>query len=350
MSKEILSILNNEKLLLLRDNHFARMKKLHDKSYDSPAAFVQMGINGARPAVLGDNPKSKVEEALDELTRHAKLLEDKIVFRPLCVEFDIYGVHFPDKIFNAEVFQVDGSWQVKTLDSSIGSLQKPDLDNCPTWILARELAKEFVNANVKLPLFGTPTISSALNVAVNLYGQEILLSMMIDPAGTEHDLKIINDTLCEIHKWYITNVPADQLQPVVSWERTQPPGFGQLCGCTTQLVSPDMYKKFVAPLDEEILSLYPNGGMIHLCGSHTQHIPVWREMKNLHALQLNDAAAEDLEIYFKEMREDQIFYINTCPGMTTEKIMKITGGNRVVIVTPEVKPDAIKLQEYSGYK
>jgi len=343
MRKETLSILNNEELLSLRDNNFTRMKKLYDKSYDSPTAFVQMGINGGRPAVLGDNPKNKVDEAIAELSKHAKLLEDEIVFRPLCVEFDIYGVHFPDKIFNAEVFQVDGSWQVKTLDTPIGSLKKPDLDNCPTWILARELAEEFVKADMKVPLFGTPTISSALNVAVNLYGQEILLTMMTDPEATKHDLKIINDTLCEIHKWYIANIPAEQLQPVISWERTQPPEFGQLCGCTTQLVSPDMYKEFIAPFDEEILSLYPNGGMIHLCGSHTQHIPVWREMKDLRALQLNDDAAKDLEIYFNEMREDQIFYINTCPGMTTEKIMKITGGKRVVIVTPEAKPETIKL-------
>ena len=326
-------ILNDKNLLSLRDNHFARMKKLYEGKHDSPISFFLMGINGASPAILGNNPKQKVGEALSNLTRHTKLLEDEKVFRPLCVEFDIYGVHFPDKIFDAEVYNVDGSWQVKTLATPPGKLSRPDLENSPTWILARELATEFVNVNVKVPLFGTPTIASALNVAVNLYGQEILLSMMTEPEATKRDLRIINDTLCEIHKWYIANVPSEQLQPVISWERTQLPGYGQLCGCTTQLVSPDMYKEFIAPLDKEILSLYPNGGMIHLCGSHTQHIPTWREMENLHALQFNDRAAEDLEIYFNEMRNDQIFYVNTCPGMTTEKIMKITGGERVVIVT-----------------
>jgi len=342
------SILNNLELLSLRDNHFAKLEKLYTGKYDFPAAFVLMGINGAQPAVLGDEPEIKVAEAFDELTKHINLLEDEIVFRPLCVEFDIYGVHFPDKIFGAEVYTVDGSWQVKTLDTAPGELSKPDLDNCPTWLLARNLANEFVKANVKVPLFGTPTIASSLNVAVNLYGQKILLSMMTDPEAAKHDLKIINGTLCEIHKWYIANVPSEQLQPVISWERTQPPGFGQLCGCTTQLVSPDMYKEFIAPLDEEILSLYPNGGMIHLCGSHTQHIPVWHEMKNLHALQLNDTAAEDLETYFNEMREDQIFYVNTCPGMTTEKIIKITGGKRVVIVTPEVILNKIQIADLNN--
>ena len=30
-----------------------------------------------------------------------------------------------------------------------------------------------------------------------------------------------------------------------------------------------------------MLSLYPHGGLLHLCGAHTQHIPVWREMAAL---------------------------------------------------------------------
>ena len=338
-----LSILNNEKLLSLRKKHISKLKKLFDGKYDSTNTFVLMGFNGALPALVGDCPEAKVTDALDELTRHTKLLEDENIFRPLCVEFDIYGVHFPDKIFGAEVYTVEGSWQVKTLNKLPGSLQKPDLDNCPTWILARELAKEFVKANVKIPFFGLPTISSALNVAVNLYGQEILLSMMTDPEAADHDLTIINDTLCEIHKWYQGNIPLEQLQSVVSWERTQPPGFGQLCGCTTQLVSPDIYNEFIAPLDEKLLSGYPNGGMIHLCGSHTQHIPTWSNMKSLHALQLNDAAAEDLQFYFDGLREDQILYVMTCPGMTTENIMDITGGKRVVIVTGEVDVNTIKI-------
>jgi hypothetical protein len=42
------------------------------------------------------------------------------------------------------------------------------------------------------------------------------------------------------------------------------PGHGQLCGCTTQLVSGKMYADFIAALDDELLSLYPHGGMIHL--------------------------------------------------------------------------------------
>ena len=118
---------------------------------------------------------------------------------------------------------------------------------------------------------------------------------------------------------------------VAAW-RTQPPGFGQLCGCTTQLLSPRHYREFVAPFDAELLGGYPHGGMIHLCGRHTQHIPTWREMKELRSLQLNDRAADDLAHYWSGLREDQILYVNPTATTSLERIMQITGGKRVVIV------------------
>ena len=55
-------------------------------------------------------------------------------------------------------------------------------------------------------------------------------------------------------------------------------------------------------------------------------------MASLRSVQVNDRAAEDLEIYFAELREDQIVYVNPCDGMPVERIMQITGGQRVVVV------------------
>jgi len=126
-------------------------------------------------------------------------------------------------------------------------------------------------------------------------------------------------------------IPMQQLQPVISWNRTQPPGYGQLCGCTTQLLSPSLYEEFIAPLDEKLLSVYPHGGMIHLCGSHTQHLDTFRKMKSLKALQLNDRAAADLSIYFEQLREDQIIYLNPCKELSIEKALEITHGERLII-------------------
>ena len=89
------------------------------------------------------------------------------------------------------------------------------------------------------------------------------------------------------------------------------------------------------PLDDALLGDYSRGGMIHLCGTHTQHIPAFRDMKHLRALQVNDRASWDLEAYLKGLRDDQVVYVCPCPEMPVEKILEVSGGRRVVLVGAE---------------
>jgi hypothetical protein len=326
--------LNEPALLAARQAHITRLQALYDGERLNQV-FVLAGIAGRGQADLFQEPERWVEEALADLAEKAERVLDQAVFRPLVIEpGELYGVHFVDKILGAPVFELDqkANWQAHYLESPIGELQMPDLDQDPSWKLARQLATAFVESGVTVPFFGLPTIASVLNIAVNLYGQQILVALYTDPAAAQRDLQVINQLLCDLHSWYLAHLPAAQLQPVVAGQRTQPPGFGQICGCTTQLLSPRLYQEFVAPLDEALLSVYPHGGMIHLCGQHTQHIPVWREMHSLRAVQMNDRATEDLETYFRELREDQILYVNPCASMPVERIMAITGGRRTVIV------------------
>ncbi|MCX6345104.1 MAG: hypothetical protein NT018_08515, partial [Armatimonadetes bacterium] len=260
---------------------------------------------------------------------------DPRVLRPQVIETWRDGVQCVDKILGAHVYDLDGSdnGQARYLTTPIGDLQPVDLDTNETWNLAVRVARAFVNTGCTVPLFGLPVIASVLNIAINLYGQEIIIGMYSDPDAVRHDLSVINDLLCDMHRRLMEIVPANQLQCVVGAWRTQPPGYGQICGCSTQLLSPELYADFIAPLDDQLLSVYPNGGMIHLCGGHTQHIPVWREMKSLKALQLNDRAAGDLPTYFRELREDQIIYPSPCAEISVEQILEVTGGRKTVLVT-----------------
>jgi len=273
-----------------------------------------------------------LDDTLTDLAGRAEESQDQSVFRPLCITFNPRGVHHVDNLFGADVFELEkDNWQVRPLPSPVGRLQLCDLDNHPDWRTMQAFAREFVHCDVRSVLFSLPTIASVLNIAVNLYGQRILIAMHDAPDDARRDLAVINDLLRAMHRWYRENLPAEQLQCICPGGRCQPVGFGQICGCTTQLVSPETYRRFVAPLDNQLLSEYPRGGMIHLCGSHTQHIPVWREMKALRAIQLNDRAAEDLPTYFTELRDDQVFYVNPTDTMTADRILAITGGRRVVI-------------------
>ncbi len=328
----IREILDDESLIAKRDFWFEKLSDLFRGKYADGKAFALNGVLAVGKSDPYREPEKWVEECLIDIAENkaTAILNDKM-FVPVCVEYGIYGVHYIDKILGADVYFQDGQWYNRYLTTPIGELKEPDLDHDETFQLSVRAAKKFVEAGGKFPLFGLPTIASALNIAVNLYGQEILMEMIADPENARKDLETITRTLVKIHKAFRGIIPQRQLQPVISWNRTQPPGYGQICGCTTQLISQDLYRELISDLDEAVLGVYENGGMIHLCGSHTQHIPTFRSMKTLKAVQLNDRAAEDLEAYFNGLREDQIIYVNPCAGMPIEKALKITKGKRLVI-------------------
>ena len=54
-------------------------------------------------------------------------------------------------------------------------------------------------------------------------------------------------------------------------------------------------------------------------------------VKHLKSVQLNDRAAEGLEQYAKQLREDQVIYLNPCAGMPPEKALPILRGRKAVI-------------------
>ena len=295
--------------------------------------FVLDGVLAAGKSDPYKEPERWIDECLSDIAENkaSAIMNDRALV-PVCVEYGIYGVHYVDKILGAEVYWQDGQWYNRTLTSPIGELAEPDLKRNEAFVLSMRAAKRFAEAGGKFPLFGLPTIASALNIAVNLYGQDILIEMLLSPEKARKDLETITRTLVKIHKAFQNVIPLRQLQPVISWNRTQPPGYGQICGCTTQLISKEVYRDLVSDLDEAVLNAYPNGGMIHLCGGHTQHVETFRSMRSLTALQLNDRAAEDLPVYFEKLRDDQILYLNPCEKMTVKQALKITAGKRLVLV------------------
>jgi hypothetical protein len=139
-----------------------------------------------------------------------------------------------------------------------------------------------------------------------------------------------------MYKRFIKIIPENQFQPICAIGRCQPRGYGQIDGCATQLISAEIYNEFILPFDNQLLSMFPNGGMIHLCGSHTQHLKTWKEMRLLKAIQINDRATEDFEAYLEGLRNDQIIYLCPTETITTEKAMNITKGRRIVIYTDKI--------------
>ena len=326
------SILRDPELIDVRNAHFRRLQALLSGNRPEHPFFLQ-GIRGDANSDPYTHPECWVDETLDSLAEKAQEARCMDVFRPLCLEFGPYNVHFTDRIFGARVHETSGRWWAEHIKTEIGQLSVPDLEADETWGLARSLATAFVSREVTVPLFGMPVIAGALTVAVSIYGSRFLSAMLTDPAAVEHDLKIITFVTRQLYQWYQDHIPAQQLQQVGSASRCMPPGHVSVYGCTSHLISAQLYRDSVAPLDEEILSTSTSGGLIHLCGEHCQHIGTWQEMKSLRAVQLNNRAAEDLEHYFTGLREDQGIYFHPTDTMTVQRALKMTQGRRIVIVS-----------------
>jgi len=334
LSSSAKKVLNDPELIAICDDWFKRLNLLFGGKDDSKTVFAIAGIDCymVDKTFMYSEPERYVIQCSEYLAENAGKAGNTDVFVPLCIHNDLFGVHFIDSIFGCNVYYEHGQWYNDPLQIKIGTLKPPDIDNSEAWQLTVRMIDAFLSADVKLPIYGLPTIASALVVAVNLFGENILAAMLDEAEAAKHDLKIINDTLKELHIRLMNLIPQNQLQPVIPSQRIQPPGFGQLCGCTSQLISPECYIEMIMPLDDELLGIYPHGGMMHLCGKHDHHIPAFKTMPNLRSVQLNDRAAESLKNYYEGLRPDQIIYLNTDKNITPQKALEITNGKRLVLI------------------
>ena len=331
MNQSVINTLNDPQLLETRKYHIGRIKKLFDGNPDE-TPFRLAGYNGWGRSDPEKDPEKWVEESLTNLYEHAELAADREVFRPLVSEYWFWGVHFTDKVFGAFVRPKSGLWWSPGLENEIGELPVPDLETNEAWKTAQRLTLAQVASGVKLPFFTTQVLGEPWNQFYNIYKNKSLFGFYDNPEGMRRDLEIVTDTLVEIHKWFLKTIPADVFQPICAAGRFQPYGHGQMCGCSTHLISGEIYDEFIRPMDERIAAVYPNGLMLHLCGSHTQHIKTWKDMRCIRAFQLNDRAMDDLGAFYGDTRPDQILYLSPTHNIPYEKVMEITGGGKRSVI------------------
>jgi hypothetical protein len=263
------------------------------------------------------------------LDRLRDAVADPINFRPPVVEFSPLGVHFVDAFLGARVFRFEDQWWSALLPGSLADLDHPDFE-CHPLLRWAETAMRAVQADLPAGWsVAGPVFSSPLNVVINLFGEAALMGLVEAEAPAIRGLTVISATLCRLHAWLGYAVPGARFY--CSSARYAPDGIGHLCGCSTQLLSAAMYRRYFAPLDAHVLGMYPGGGTIHLCGHHTQHLPTWRAMREVRGVQLNDAAADEFDAYYHGLRDDQVIYIAPTEAMPLDRILDISGGRRVIL-------------------
>ncbi len=334
MRAENYKIFNDETLLNCKRYHLDKLDNLFADPWNQEPFYVNSEcIYHSRPSYAYNEPERWVHDALDELAPRADVIKDIYTFRPLSVEFGPYLVRFVDSIFGATPFfsDITNSWDSHPVYERPGELPIPDIGKLHIVDISLRAAKEFASLKLRLPTFSLPTLSSPLNTGFNLYGSRFFEFLITHPKEMKRDLELITEIIVELHHLYRDILSSENIQMVVSPERFQPYGYSQLCGCSTQLISAEMYAEMFMELDERILTAHGKAGMIHLCGRSTQHIGNFFEMPSLKSVQINDAAAVDIEKYHMGLRTDQVIYFIPCKKIGIEEAVKITDGRRLVI-------------------
>jgi hypothetical protein len=307
--------------------HNEKIKKLFKGEIpDEPIFLLGMPMAHEEEDVF-DRPK-----CLDRITADLKSmnpnLNDRENFYCPIVELWPYGVHYIDVLFGCKVKYTSNTIFIEKLNYRPGKLKKIDLDNSEVFVQSYELVKYLVNYFDNKLRISTPVLSSPLNIALNLFGEEFLVCLMEDKNEALYSLEVITDAIVNLHKKFKKISP--MVRHYASSFRYTPDGFGHICGCSTHLVSGKIYEEIIAPFDEQVLSVYPEGGTIHLCGKHTQHLNAFKGMKKLRGIQINDTAADDFELYLKGLRKDQVIYMSPTQTVSTQTIIEKARNHPVV--------------------
>jgi hypothetical protein len=278
-------------------------------------------------------------EALEALLRQRDLLADRTNFRSLSFSVNRAGHHFVSAALGCQM-GLDGNGTLSVLPQgrpawNAGNFHLPEPEECPLVREALEAVSLILDTTRGRIPIELPHIPSPLLLAVDLFGEEFLVTVGDDdPASSRRCMEGLTRFGERLLDLFVRRFPGAPLKGYFTggWN-LMPTGYTCLLGCTTHLISAVTYRDLVADLDQRLLRGPWRGGCIHLCGHHTQHCPAWAAMPELKALQLNDAACDDLETYYRNLRADQFFIVMPNSRMTVEACLRVTGGRRLVLST-----------------
>jgi hypothetical protein len=296
-----------------------------------PMFGASHGLWGTNAIDMLKEPGAWVADCLTEMAAKAADLADPQAYAPAHFEVDPFGTHFVDAVFGATVGFEGGQVWSQELPGEVGALRAPDLERNPVLQAALRVAVQAAEAGGGHVFVTTPVLSCPVNIGINLFGQRLLEALLAAPEDARRALRVVTDVIVGCLCAFRRAIPVELLRTTVTCNRYAPAGYGFIDGCATQLVSAEAYREFFAPLDAEILREWPHGGMIHLCGACAQHIPAWRAMPELRAVQLNDRATDDLELYAAGLRGDQILYVSPTALFPPERVRHTVLRQRLVM-------------------
>ncbi|MHC4716041.1 MAG: hypothetical protein ACYS5V_03670, partial [Planctomycetota bacterium] len=202
------------------------------------------GLRGNNDIDMLAEPDEWITDCLTDMGARVPELADRGTYAPAHFELDALGTHFIDALFGAAVEFHDGQVWSRQLGCDVADLQAPDLSARTVLEAALTTATKAVEAGHGRVFVTTPVLSCPINIALNLFGQRLLLALLAAPRAARRALRIITDVIQECIRRFRRAVPHDLLRPTVASTRYMPAGYGFVAGCAPQLVSAEVYREF----------------------------------------------------------------------------------------------------------
>jgi len=306
-----------------------------ERSDHVPAWHFNSGLGQIRPELL--TVEQDREQWLDNQLRAVKenvtaALDSASLFYPIIEMFSLYGTHFMDILFGADVRWHEGQFWSEPVDYPVADIAPLDLDGVPLVQEAVELAAWLKEKTAGRFLISMPDVGCPLNIAINIFGESFLLELALNPKSAKRALMIIAAATRRVHEALIEAVGQETLRCHNAYYVYTPHDIAGLSICATQLVSPGHFRELVAAADDACLPPAYQGMLQHLCGHSAQHIAELARRPSVKGVQLNDAAADDFEAYYNGLRDDQVVYVIPTEQMPLGEVLSISGGRRLVIL------------------
>lgn len=168
-------------------------------------------------------------------------------------------------------YQADNSPQVECMDldeDSIDQIQVPDLDTSEVWQRTQKqidyLLEKYGHVETYVNLQGIQ------NIAMDIMGQELMVSYYTAPEEINGLLEKITKMSIEVGKRFkaLSNDVSGGVTAIV---RQTVPECYLTSNCSVEMISNDLYEKFLLKYDQELADAFGNFG-IHHCGKSMEHV------------------------------------------------------------------------------
>jgi len=141
-----------------------------------------------------------------------------------------------------------------------------------------------------------PDLQGPMDICELLCGSDLFLALIEREELIRSTLTLITETYIEFMNAWTHLVPF-QNEHSVHWAMLHQ-GHIMLRDDSAMNLSPEMFRAFIQPFDQRLLSEFGGGGL-HFCGKGDHFLPAAKEMEGLHAVNLSQPEYNDMERVFQ---------------------------------------------------